>query len=67
MGIAHLQGAQLANFEVWSDQATVFVVNDNNGHLFRFEKLAQGETWVVQDALLQVGVNNPRLAGGIPS
>ena len=65
MGIAHLQGAQLANFEVWSDQATVFVVNDNNGHLFRFEKLAQGETWVVQDALLQVGVNNPRLAGGI--
>jgi hypothetical protein len=66
VGIAQLQGAQRANFEVWSDQATVFVVNDNNGHLFRFEKLAQGETWVVQDALSQVGENNPPLAGGIP-
>ncbi|MFH1417991.1 MAG: helicase-related protein [Planctomycetota bacterium] len=66
MGIAQLQGVQRANFEVWSDQATVFVVNDNNGYLFHFEKLAQGETWVVQDALAQVGVNNPPLAGGIP-
>ena len=66
MGIAQLQGAQRANFEVWSDQATVFVVNDNNGYLFRFEKLLQGETRVVRDALAQVGVNNPPLAGGIP-
>ncbi len=66
MGIAQLQGTQRANFEVCSDQATVFVVNDNNGFLFSFEKLAQGETWVLRDALAQVGVNNPPLAGGIP-
>ena len=65
MGIAQLQVVQQANFEVWSDQATVFVVNDNNGQLFRFGKLAQGETWVVQDALSQVGVNTPPLASGI--
>jgi len=66
MGIAQLHGTQRANFEVWSDQATVFVVNDNNGYLFRFEKLSQGETWVMQDALAQIGVNNPSLAGGVP-
>ena len=67
MGIAQLQVVQQANFEVWSDQATVFVVNDNDGQLFRFAKLAQGETWVVQDALSQVGVNTPPLASGIPT
>jgi DEAD/DEAH box helicase domain-containing protein len=67
MGIAQLQGTQRANFEVWSDQATVFVVNDNNGYRFRFEKLAQGETWVVREALAQVGVNNPPLVGGTPA
>ncbi|OHE16464.1 MAG: hypothetical protein A2X96_01425 [Syntrophobacterales bacterium GWC2_56_13] len=66
MGISQLQGIQRANFEVWSDQATVFVVNDNNSYLFRFEKLTQGETWVVRDALSQVGVNNPPLAVGTP-
>jgi hypothetical protein len=66
MGISQLQGIQRANFEVWSDQATVFVVNDNNSYLFRFEKLTQGETWVVRDALSQVGVNNPPLAAGTP-
>jgi DEAD/DEAH box helicase domain-containing protein len=65
MGIAQLQGAQRANFEVLSDQATVFVVNDNNGYLFRFEKLSQGETWIVRDALAQIGVNNPPLAGNV--
>ena len=66
MGLAHLQGVQRANFEVWSDQATVFVVNDNNGYLFRFERLNRSESWVVQNALAQVGVNNPPLAVGIP-
>jgi len=66
MGIAHLQWTQQANFEVSSDQVTVFVVNDNNGYQFHFEKLAQGETWVVRDALAQVGIDNPSIASGIP-
>jgi hypothetical protein len=66
MGMAQLQSTQRANFEVWSDQATVYVVNDNNGYMFGFEKLAQGETWIVRDALAQVGVNNPTLDPGTP-
>jgi hypothetical protein len=37
----------------------VYVVNDNDGRLFTFEKLAQGETWATRDALASVGINNP--------
>ena len=66
MGIAQLQGVQHANFEVRSGQAIVFVINDNNGNLFRFEKLVQGETWIVRDALTQVGVHNPDLDVSCP-
>ena len=57
----------VANFEIWSGQDTVYVINENDGQLFDFEKLAQGETWVTRDALAKVGVNNPPLApGGAP-
>ena len=31
----------VANFEIWSGQDTVYVVNDNDGQLFDFEKLAR--------------------------
>jgi hypothetical protein len=40
------------------------VINDNDGRLFDFEKLAQGETWVTQEALSKIGVTNPPLAAG---
>ena len=57
----------VANFEIWSGPDTVYVINDNDGQQFDFEKLAQGETWVTRDALTKVGVTNPRLApGGAP-
>jgi hypothetical protein len=57
----------VANFQIWSGQDTVYVINDNDGQQFDFEKLAQGETWVTRDALTKVGVTNPRLApGGTP-
>jgi DEAD/DEAH box helicase domain-containing protein len=59
MGVTPLPANQRANFEVWAGQETVYVVNDNDGRLFTFEKLAQGETWATQDALASVGVNNP--------
>lgn len=36
------------------EQQQVCVVNDNSGRLFRFQKLAQGETWVEPDAVNQV-------------
>jgi hypothetical protein len=31
---------QVANFELWSGQDTVYVVNDNEEQQFDFEKLA---------------------------
>lgn len=59
MGVSSLPVSRQANFEVWADQETVYVINDNESRLFSFEKLAGGETWATRDALAAVGVNNP--------
>ena len=59
MGVMPLPLNRRANFEVWADQETVYVVNDNNGRLFTFEKLARGETWATQEALASAGIDNP--------
>ena len=64
MGVAQLALAQRANFEVWADQQTVYVINDNDGRLFDFQKLAQDETWVTQLALDNVGVPNAQIDAG---
>ena len=60
-----------ANLEFWSGEQEVYVVNDNDGRLFTFEKLAQGETWVTRDAVSQVqlqGLAGPvRYANGVPA
>jgi DEAD/DEAH box helicase domain-containing protein len=58
-----------ANFEVWAGPETVFVINDNDGQLFDFEKLSQQETWITRTALASVGVNNPAIdaAAGVDS
>jgi len=57
----------VANFEISSGEDTVYVINDNDGQQFDFEKLARGETWVTRDALAKIGVNNPSFApGGTP-
>ena len=40
-----------ANFESWHGPRTVYVINDNNGYLFDFEKLAVGETWATRSAV----------------
>jgi DEAD/DEAH box helicase domain-containing protein len=67
VGVTPIGMTPVANFEIWSGQDTVYVINDNEGLLFEFEKLAQGETWVTRDALAKVGVSNPPLApGGAP-
>ncbi|MBV6425077.1 MAG: hypothetical protein NAOJABEB_02891 [Steroidobacteraceae bacterium] len=67
VGVMPIGMTPVANFEIWSGQDTVYVINDNEGQLFDFEKLAQGETWVTRDALAKVDVNNPPLApGGAP-
>ena len=65
MGTTPLQGARRANFEVWADQETVYIINDNDGRLFDFEKLAQGETWVTRESLANVGVSNPQIDPGV--
>jgi hypothetical protein len=64
VGVTPIGMTPVANFEIWSGPDTVYVINDNDGQLFDFEKLAQGETWVTRDALSKVGVNNPPLAAG---
>ncbi len=64
MGTEQLPLVRRANFEVWADQETVYVINDNDGRLFDFEKLAQGETWVTRLALESVGVDNPPIDAG---
>jgi hypothetical protein len=50
-----------ANFGIWSGVETIFIVNDNAGSGFDFEKLSQEETWVTREALAQVGVSNPAI------
>ena len=60
MGIAHLPVSQRANFEVWAGPETVYVINDNEGRMFDFRKLAIGETWVTEASLANVGINNAR-------
>lgn len=61
MGVTPLPVTQRANFEVCADQDTIYVINDNNGHLYNFEKLSRGETWVTRYALKNVGVDNPSI------
>lgn len=64
VGVTLITMTPVANFEIWSGQDTVYVINDNEGRQFDFEKLAQGETWVTQEALAKIGINNPPLAPG---
>lgn len=59
MGVAPLPATVSNNFELWTGQETVFIINDNDGNLFNFEKLAQGETWATREALESVGIRNP--------
>ena len=40
-----------ANFEIFSGPEEVYVINDNNGNLFSFEKFDARETWMTRDAL----------------
>jgi hypothetical protein len=65
VGIGHLAMTPLPgrNAAVWSDQDRIYIVNDNNGDLFRFEKLVNQETWVVREALAAVNINNPNVEG----
>lgn len=65
VGVRPIPTQPVANFELWSGQDTVYVVNDNEGALFEFEKLAQSETWVTREAMAKIG-QNPMFAAGAP-
>ena len=64
VGVTPVAMTPVANFEIWTGQDTVYVINDNDGLQFDFEKLAQGETWVTREALTKLGINNPSFAPG---
>jgi hypothetical protein len=66
IGLSALALNARSNFEIWSGQETIYVVNDNEGRLFNFEQLARGESWVTRDSLALSGVTNPPfMAGGL--
>lgn len=50
-----------ANFETFSGPETVYVINDNNGSLFEFERF-WGQTWMTRDALDKVDARAPAAA-----
>lgn len=53
-----------ANFETWNGGRTVYVINDNNGALFDFERLV-GETWMTREAVSKISPTwNPQVASG---
>ena len=65
VGVRPITMTPRANFEVWSDFDTVYVINDNDGHGFEFHRLEDQETWVTLLALERSGRRNPQqgLAG----
>jgi Lhr-like helicase len=64
LGIGRVETQASANFETWSGEQTVYVINDNNGELFEFEQLS-GDTWMTRDAVSKVSPNwNPAAATG---
>jgi Lhr-like helicase len=66
VGVTPIPLAPVANFEIWCGGDTVYVVNDNNGQLFEFERMARSEIWATRDALEKSGNRNPAMAGAAP-
>ena len=66
MSVTGIPMIPVANFEIGSTQQTVYVINDNDGHQFEFEKLTQGETWVTREALAKIDVSDAVLTPGGP-
>lgn len=60
VGVRPINMAHRANFEIWSDYDTVFVLNDNAGEGFEFRRLIDQETWVTIPALKKSEVRNPQ-------
>ena len=69
IGISQLTMTAVPNLncELWSDQDLIYIVNDNNGDLFDFEKLANQETWVTREACNASGSTIPASTGPRPA
>jgi hypothetical protein len=52
-----------ANFGIFSGPETVYVINDNNGGLFEFER-AWNESWTTRDALSKIIPALPAVTAG---
>ena len=65
LGMGKVTPAVHGNFEVWRGSETVYVINDNNGSLFSFEKLA-GNTWMTRDSVEKVSPRWSPPASGAP-
>ena len=64
MSLSNVPMAAAANFEVWSGTDTIYIVNDNNGRLFDFQRLANQQTWGTREAYEKVDIPNPRFENG---
>lgn len=64
LGVTQIGMQPRCNFQLGSTMDTVYVVNDNDGQLYNFEKLAVDETWVTRPALTAVQVT-ANLAPGV--
>lgn len=51
------------NCEFWSERDFIYVVNDNDGNLFTFEKRVDHNIWITRTAANRVGIRNPRVEG----
>jgi hypothetical protein len=67
LGISPWPMIPILNFELYSNSDTVYLINDNNGALFNFEKLERRETWVTRDALDKIGVNTTVIDNNTPA
>ena len=64
VGVSNMAFTPVSNFDLWSGEDTVYVVNDNDGAMFDFEKLTRGETWVTRQSLDKLGINPSVIAHG---
>ena len=55
VGVKPLLMTPRDNFQVWAGQDTVYVINDNHGRLYDFQKLQGSESWVTRFALERAG------------
>jgi hypothetical protein len=51
------------NCEIWSGPDFIYVVNDNNGEMFPFEKRVGHDIWITRPAAQRVNIQNPRVEG----